>query len=115
MKKLRSSDGLSRELEHVFATFVAEASCPSFDALCSFLQRHPRHARELIEFAAEWALLTNLKLQGKADDWAIVERKADETIAHFTNYFHNPLTKSSSGTFPGIFCIRLNLVLSGPQ
>jgi hypothetical protein len=87
VKKLGPSEELSRELEHLFATFIAEARCPSFEALCSFLQRYPRHAKELIEFAAEWALLTTLKSQGEADDWAIVERKADETIAQLHRLF----------------------------
>jgi len=90
MKKQGSFEELPTELEHVFATFVAEAGCPSFDALCSFLQRYPRHVREVIEFAAEWALLTNLKLQGKADDWGTVERKADETIAQLHRLFSSP-------------------------
>jgi hypothetical protein len=45
------------DLEDILAAFMADYPQPSFEALCDYLHRHPRHARELIEFTVEWAVL----------------------------------------------------------
>ena len=80
------SDEEMAELEDVFAAFMADHRKPSFEALCDYLQRHPRFARELIEFTVEWAILADLRPRGREAERA-AERMAEDALAQLRALF----------------------------
>jgi uncharacterized protein YozE (UPF0346 family) len=74
------------DLEDVFAAFMADHRKPSFDALCDYLQRHPRFARELIEFTVEWVILADLRPRSREAERA-AERMAEDALAQLHALF----------------------------
>jgi hypothetical protein len=85
-----SRGGRGGDLDDVFASFVAEYSKPSFDALCDYLQRYPRYARELIEFTVEWAALGQAGTARSREGERQRERVAAEALAHLHELFSPP-------------------------
>jgi hypothetical protein len=79
-------DDEDSDLEAVLAAFMAEHRRPSFDALCDCLRRHPRFARELIEFAAEWAVLADVRPRSREAERA-AERMAADALARLHALF----------------------------
>jgi hypothetical protein len=86
MTTQRPSDDDVADLEDVLAAFMADYRKPSFEALCDYLQRHPRFARELIEFTVEWAVLADLRPRGGEAERA-AERMAKDALARLHALF----------------------------
>src|SRR4051812_37013777 len=86
MTTQRPSDDDVADLEDVLAAFMADHRKPSFEALCDYLQRHPRFARELIEFTVEWAVLADVRPRGGEAERA-AERMAEEALARLHALF----------------------------
>jgi hypothetical protein len=86
MTAQRPSEDDVADLEDVFAAFMADHRKPSFEALCDYLQRHPRFARELIEFTVEWAVLADVRPRGREAERA-AERMAVEALAQLHALF----------------------------
>jgi hypothetical protein len=82
-----ASDAESGDLDDVLAAYVAEHRQPSFDALCDYLQRHPRYARELIEFTAEWAAFARAGAARSREEERRRDRMAGEAVAHLHELF----------------------------
>jgi hypothetical protein len=82
----RPTDDDVADLEDVLAAFMADHPKPSFEALCDCLRRHPRFARELIEFAVEWAVLADVQPRGREAERA-AERMAEEALAQLRALF----------------------------
>jgi hypothetical protein len=82
-----ASDAETGDLDDVFAAYVAEHRQPSFDALCDYLQRHPRYARELIEFTVEWAVLVQAGPARSREEERQRDRMAGEALAQLHDLF----------------------------
>jgi hypothetical protein len=90
-----ASDGEITELDDVLSAFVAEHRRPSFGALCAYVQRHPRYARELIEFTVEWAVLAQAGAVRSREDERRMEEMTKEALADLHELFSpmgNPTT-----------------------
>jgi hypothetical protein len=93
MTTRRPSDEEVADLEKVLAAFMEDHRRPSFEALCDYLRRHPRFARELIEFTVEWAVLADLQPRSREAERA-AERMAGDALAQLHALF------SPAGTTP---------------
>ena len=82
----RPSDDEVADLEDVLAAFLADHRTPSFEALCDYVQRHPRFARELIEFTVEWAVLVDVRPRGREAE-RVAERMAEDALARLHALF----------------------------
>ena len=86
MTALRPSDDDVADLEDVLAALMADHRKHSFEALCDYLPRHPRFARELIEFTVEWAVLAGMQPRGREAERA-AERMAKDALAQLHALF----------------------------
>jgi hypothetical protein len=82
-----ASDAEIGDLDAVFAAFVAEYRQPSFEAVCAYLQRYLRYARELIEFSVEWAALARVGAARSREEERRRERRAEETLMQLHELF----------------------------
>jgi hypothetical protein len=106
-----ASDAEIGDLDAVFAAFVAEYRQPSFEAVCAYLQRYLRYARELIEFSVEWAALARVGAARSREEERRRERRAEEALTQPARVVHacRPAGWRSSGSFRPI---RLSICCS---